>query len=40
MAVFKSHLGKSRIGSLINLLLIACLSFFLVLPFIYTINNA
>lgn len=40
MAVFKSHLGKSRIGSLINLLLIICLSFFLVLPFIYTINNA
>ena len=40
MAVLKSHLGKSRIGSLINLLLIICLSFFLVLPFIYTINNA
>ena len=40
MAVFKSHLGKSRIGSLINLLLIIGLSFFLVLPFIYTINNA
>lgn len=40
MAILKSHPGKSRIGNLINLILIIVLSFFLVLPFIYTINNA
>ena len=40
MAVFKSKLGKSPVGNIINFLFIIGLSFFMVLPFIYTINNA